>query len=79
MKRLLMSNIQFYIIKHLSANHIELHRFHIMNLSTIAPGPVHFQWCHEELDQNGPWCKIHSAALPLHSVPQVQRHGGDGG
>lgn len=71
MKCLLMTYIEFYIIKHLSTNNIEYHKLQIITLSITAPGPGRVQWCHEELDQNGPQCQILSAALPLHSVPQV--------
>lgn len=71
MKSLLMNYIQFYIIKHLLTNNIEYHILQIITLSITAPGPGRVQWCHEELDQNGPQCQILSAALPLHSVPQV--------
>lgn len=71
MKSLLMNYIQFYIIKHLLTNNIEYHILQIITLSITAPGPGRVQWCHEELDQNGPQCQILSAALPLHSVSQV--------
>lgn len=67
----MMTYIQFYIIKHLSTNNIEYHILQINTLSITAPGPGRVQWCHEELDQNGPQCQILSAALPLHSVSQV--------
>lgn len=71
MKSLLMNYIQFYIIKHLLTNNIEYHILQINTLSITAPGPGRVQWCHEELNQNGPQCQILSAALPLHSVSQV--------
>lgn len=71
MKSLLMNYIQFYIIKHLLTNNIEYHILQIITLSITAPGSGRVQWCHEELDQNGPQCQILSAALPLHSVSQV--------
>lgn len=58
-------------LKHLSTNNIEYHILQINTLSITAPGPGRVQWCHEELDQNGPQCQILSAALPLHSVSQV--------
>ena len=56
--------------------YFEWDEFHVYEIvSVVAPGSSLIQPGHAGLHAFGPQCTICPAALSLHPVPQVQRHG----